>query len=176
MVPSTMKYLQILIASVFILTFVSVNFSVTGRAVQNPVPPPYSGKFEKRFLEKAEFSVSAPNYEPPVTTVVWSVNNASGWLTHVRWTSHKSMGGFGTYISLMVDGVTHEFPLAYGHENQRNVGLVYSDGGAFSLPFGDGVRFRNSFEVKVYGRALMPGQVAGGGGLYNIYVGYRTDQ
>jgi hypothetical protein len=143
-------------------------------AITNPNPP-YLGNLQMVFLEKAEYSVSAPLYDPPTTVIVASDTGKAGYVTDVRWTSHTSMGDFGTYISLTIDGLAHAFPLTYGHQNQRDVGRVYGSGPIFRLPLGDGVRFNNSFTVKVYGLPLSPGQVAGGGGVYNIYVGYRTD-
>jgi hypothetical protein len=164
-----------LIMPALIIILALTTFINSVAAADNLPPPPYAGVFHMTFRESAEYSVSAPLYPPPVINIVASVDKTSGWLTDVRWTKHTSMGDFGTFIIVDIDGKNHVFPLAYEHENKRNVGLVYNEGGHFSLPFGGGVRFNKSFEIRVYGLPIHPGQVAGGGGLYNIYVGYRTD-
>lgn len=142
--------------------------------IPDPLPPAHAGRFHHVFLEKAEFSSSLPNWEPPTITIVAKEHNMTGLLTDVRWTAHKSMGSFGTYISLTMDGQTHVFPLAYGHETQRNVGAVYADSGVYRLPLGAGLRVRNSFEVRVYGIPFQHG-LSGGGGVYNILIAWRQD-
>lgn len=131
--------------------------------------------FQFRFTERAEFSSSLPTLPPPVDTIVADVRGKSGVLEEVRWSKHSSMGGYGTRLQVEIDALpAYVFDLAYGHESERNLGAVYQSGGAYRLPLGVGLRFQNRCSVTVSGRPIVPGN-SGGGGVYNIFIGWRED-
>jgi hypothetical protein len=165
--------LSVVALAAVVISILSLGHSSS--AQQYTVPPPHAGTYTHVFRETTESGSSLPEWQPPVTVIMAQETDASGLLTEVRWSSHQSLGDFGAFISLTIDGVSQEFPLSYEHQNKRDVGRVYQDGGDFRLPLGDGVRFKRSFQVKFYGRPLSPGQVAGGANMKNAFIAWRLD-
>jgi hypothetical protein len=177
MIINRVKLTTAILVAVVLTVWLSMAsiFSHSGLAQQYTVPPPHAGTYTHEFRETTESGSSLPEWQPPTTVIIASANDASGLLTEVRWFSHQSLGDFGAFISITIDGVTQEFPLSYGHMNQRDVGKVYQDNGVFRLPLGDGIRFKRSFQVKFFGRPLSPGQVAGGANMKDAFVAWRLD-
>ncbi|WP_162604760.1 hypothetical protein [Geomonas ferrireducens] len=150
--------------------------------ISNETPLPIYGKLHEFFRGDVIYSRDAVTLGPIVKECTaydskMSKDNKPGWITNIRWSKHKSMGGYYTNIILIVDGVYHTYPLAAGHENKKDFGIIYTKDHFFELPLGEGVRYIDSFQVVVYGNALPPSNpdVTGGGGLENVFIGWRTD-